>query len=224
MKNGFSPLKDMPEFTAWFSRFSPDSHWGVIKCVLVGTIVTGVIQSSSATVGITMGLAFNGIIDYPTAAALVLGQNIGTTVTALLASIGTSVNARRAALAHTIFNVLGVVLVIPIFFPYIKFVQAFIHWHSGLSAADCLIVDGKATYPHMMEAIALTHTIFNIANTLIFLPLTTQLAKLLVHIIPERAVPEKPKLTSLDVRLFNAPAIGIEQSQNEIVRIGSVVV
>jgi phosphate:Na+ symporter len=171
-----------------------------------------------------MGLAFNGIIDYPTAAALVLGQNIGTTVTAMLASIGTSVNARRAALAHTFFNVLGVIIIIPLFFPYIKFVQAFIHWHSGLSAADTVIINGQTTYPHTMEAIAITHTIFNIANTILFLPFTTQLAALLTRLIPEKAVPEEPRLTALDVRLLEAPAIGIEQSQKEIIRMGNIVV
>ncbi len=221
MKNGFSPLKTMPEFQAWFSRFSPTTYVGVIKCILVGTVLTAIVQSSSATTVITMSLAFNGVIDYPTAAALVMGQNIGTTVTAMLASLGTSINARRAAWAHTLFNVAGVLLLIPLFGPYIKAVQTFIHWHSGLTASTPVITDGITTYPHMMEAIAITHTFFNVFNTLIFLPFVRPLANMLIRFIPEEAVPERPKLTALDIRMFDAPALGIEQSRKEILIMAS---
>jgi phosphate:Na+ symporter len=223
MKNGFAPLKEMPEFIGWFSRFSPDSYSGVIKCVLVGTIITGIVQSSSATVGITMGLAFNGVIDYPTAAALVLGQNIGTTVTALLASIGTAPNARRAALAHTMFNVLGVIIVSLLFFPYIKLMELIVELHRGTAISATAIIDGKITYPNIMEGIALTHTLFNVINTIIFLPFVQQLANFLVRIVPEKVVPERPKLTALDIRLFDVPALGIEQSQQEILRMADAV-
>ena len=224
MKDGFAPLKEMPGFIAWFSRFSPDSYFGVIKCVLVGSIVTAIIQSSSATVGITMGLAFNGIIDFPTAAALVLGQNIGTTITALLASIGTSTNARRTAWAHTIFNVAGVLWITLIFFPYIGAIQSFVHWHSGSAVGAAVTANGGiVTYPHTMEAIALTHTFFNVCNAIVFMPFVTQLAGLLNYLVPEKAIPEKPRLTALDIRMFDAPALGIEQSRREILIMGSVV-
>jgi phosphate:Na+ symporter len=216
MKDGFAPLKEMPGFIAWFSRFSPDSYFGVMKCVLVGTIITGIVQSSSATVGITMGLALNGIIDYPTAAALVLGQNIGTTVTALLASIGTSTNARRTAWAHTIFNIVGVLWITPIFFPYIDAIQSFIHWQTGSTVGSVVTVNGISTYPHTMEAIALTHTFFNVFNTILFLPFVNQLVSLLTWLVPEKAIPEKPRLTALDIRMFDAPSLGIEQSRGEI--------
>ncbi|MDD5011296.1 MAG: Na/Pi symporter, partial [Phycisphaerae bacterium] len=224
MKNGFAPFRKMPEFVAWFSRFSPTTYIGVIKCVLVGTVLTSIVQSSSATIGITMGLAFNGVIDYPTAAALVMGQNIGTTVTAMLASLGTSVNARRAAWAHTLFNIIGVLWIIPVFFPYIKAVQAFIHWHSGLTASTPATADGITTYPHMMEAIAITHTFFNVFNTIIFLPFVRPLANLLYRLVPEKAVPEKPRLTALDIRMYDAPALGIEQSRKEILIMASTAI
>ncbi|MHB0946792.1 MAG: Na/Pi cotransporter family protein [Sedimentisphaerales bacterium] len=216
MKNGFAPLKEMPGFIAWFSRFSPDSYIGVIKCVLVGSVLTAIIQSSSATVGITMGLALNGIIDYPTAAALVLGQNVGTTVTALLASVGTSTNARRTAWAHTLFNILGVLWITTIFFPYIKFIQTFVHWHSGSTVGTAVMADSISTFPHTLEAIALTHTFFNLFNAILFLPFIKQLASLLNYIVPEKAIPEKPRLTALDIRMFDAPALGIEQSRREV--------
>ncbi len=223
MKNGFAPLKELPGFTEWFSKFSPDSYLGVIKCILVGTVLTAIIQSSSATIGITMGLAVNGIIDYPTAAALVMGQNIGTTITAFLASIGTSPSARRAALAHILFNVIGVAWMIPFFFLYIKGIEAFVAWHSGINVNTAVVKNGVTTYPDTMEAIAITHTFFNLFNTIIFMPFVGPLANLLNRIIPERVKPSRPKLTALDARLFEAPALGIEQSQQEVVRMGTMI-
>jgi phosphate:Na+ symporter len=223
MKNGFAPLKELPEFIAWFSHFSPNSYIGVMKCVLVGTIVTGIVQSSLATIAITIGLAFNGIIDYPTAAALVLGQNIGTTATALLASIGTSTNARRTAWAHTLFNVIGVLWITPFFFPYTRFIQFLVHWQSGISVDASITTNGVVSYPHVMQAIALTHTFFNVFNTIVFLPFVQPLANLLNYLVPEKAIPEKPRLTALDIRMFDAPALGIEQSRKEILIMGSTV-
>ena len=107
MKNGFKPLTKMDGFEVWFHMFNADTYFGILKCALVGMILTMIVQSSSATLGITIGLASVGAIEFPTAAALVLGENIGTTVTALLASIGTTTNAKRAAYAHFFFNVLG---------------------------------------------------------------------------------------------------------------------
>ncbi|HHK42401.1 MAG TPA: Na/Pi cotransporter family protein, partial [Planctomycetaceae bacterium] len=93
MKDGFSIIKDLPAFEQWFERFTADSYIGVLKCAAIGCILTFIVQSSSATLGITIGLAQIGVIPFQTAAALVLGENIGTTITAWLASFGTSPNA-----------------------------------------------------------------------------------------------------------------------------------
>ena len=90
MKEGFYPLREMPEFIAWFSKFTPNSFWGVWRCCLIGAAVTAIVQSSSATVGITLGLVATGIIDFKTGAALVLGENIGTTITAESCGSGNS--------------------------------------------------------------------------------------------------------------------------------------
>ncbi|MDO5577104.1 MAG: Na/Pi symporter, partial [Fibrobacter sp.] len=108
MKDGFKPIRDIPQFVEWFHVFSANTYFGVLKCALVGCVLTLVVQSSSATLGVTMGLASTGVINFETAAALVLGENIGTTITAFLASLGTTTNAKRAAYAHIVFNVLGV--------------------------------------------------------------------------------------------------------------------
>ena len=216
MKNGFAPLKDMPEFVDWFSRFSPHTYLGVLKCCLVGAILTAIVQSSSATLGITMGLAYTGVIDFYTAAALVLGENIGTTITAYLASLGASVNARRASYAHMLVNVIGVVWITAIFSLYIKAVV----WFVGTDPMTAVMVNGEATFPHALKGIAASHTGFNVINVLLFLPFLGLLNKLLHRIVPDKAVAEEPRLTFLDVRMLDTPAISIQQSRIEVLRMG----
>ena len=106
MKHGLSPIKSDPAFIAFFTKFNADHFGGILICVLIGTFLTVLVQSSSATIGLTMTLATQGLLSFPAAMALVLGENIGTTITAQLARLGqTNINAHRAANAHTIFNV-----------------------------------------------------------------------------------------------------------------------
>ena len=222
MKMGFSPLRELPEFKVWFSRFSPDTYFGVIRTCLVGALLTAIVQSSSATIGITMGLASQGLIDFPTAAALVLGENIGTTITALLASIGSSTTARRAAYAHMLVNVLGVLWITAIFGFYLSGVQYVLN-RFGVYPEIMQIVDGKEAYPMAERGIALTHSGFNIMNALLFLPLMGLMVKLLERVAPEKGVKEKPHLSFLDVRMLDTPALGIQQSRNEVLRMADVV-
>jgi len=211
MKSGFSPLREMPEFLAWFSKFSPDGFWGVLRCAMVGAVVTAVVQSSSATVGITMGLAATGVIDFRTAAALVLGENIGTTITAYLASLGTSMNARRAAYAHILIKTIAVLIALTVFPWYIRLVEFVVHVDPDLA-----VPNGDAvTYPHIMRAIATSHSLFNIALTCLFLPFVSPLVRLLLWMAPDKPVKEPPRLTFLDVRMLDTPALGIEQSRKE---------
>ncbi|MGH2272042.1 Na/Pi cotransporter family protein [Anaerohalosphaeraceae bacterium U12dextr] len=221
MKEGFSPVKDMPQFVEWFHRFEPVNYFGVMKCVLVGAALTAIVQSSSATLGITMALAFSGIINFKTGAALVLGENIGTTITAFLASLGTTTNARRAAYAHMLFNVLGVLWITTIFQPYTQSVAWFVeHFQQGHLPDEAVYVDNAVTYPYTQAAIAATHTGFNILNTLLFLPFVGLLARVLRHIVPDKTAPETPRLTYLDMRLFDTPSIALEQSWKEVLRMG----
>ncbi|MBN1817442.1 MAG: Na/Pi cotransporter family protein [Sedimentisphaerales bacterium] len=219
MSNGLHPIREMEGFKVWFSRFEPNSYFGVMKCVLVGAALTGIVQSSSATLGITMSLAFTGVISYPTAAALVLGENIGTTVTALLASIGTTRSARRAAYAHTLFNVLGVLWITSIFFLYIKFIPWLLH----VDPAQTVYTNEGTCYPNVKIAIAATHSGFNIINTLLFLPFIAYMSRFLEQLVPEPKTPEKPHLKYLDIRMLDTPAIGIQQSLKEVHRMGESV-
>ena len=220
MKEGFYPLREMPEFLEWFSKFTPDTYFGVLRCCLVGAFVTAIVQSSSATLGITMGLVGTGIINFETGAALVLGENIGTTITACLASLGASTNAKRAALAHVIIKVIGVAWITAIFPVYIGLIKNIVGAELITTAG---LVNGNMTFFHAMRAIALSHTGFNVANVLLFLPFTTVLAKLLPHIMPGKMRKEVPHLKFIDVRMLDTPAIGIQQSRNEILRMSQAV-
>ncbi len=219
MKSGFAPLRDMPEFVEWFHRFTPDSYFGVIKCCLVGALLTAIVQSSSATLGITIGLAATGVISFEAGAALVLGENIGTTITAYLASLGTSLNAKRAAYAHMLVNVIGVVVITAVFFWYMRLI---VYMCGGDMSVQTLGEGGDMVFSAATRGIAMTHTVFNVANALFFLPLIGLLSKLLYKIVPEKALAEKPHLTFLDVRMLDTPALGIQQSDNEIVKMADV--
>lgn len=220
MSSGFKPLRTEPAFLHWLHTVEATSYIGVLKCVAVGCILTMIVQSSSAMLGITMSLASNGMIDFYTAGALVMGENIGTTITAFLASIGTNTNAKRAAYAHIVFNVLGVLWITAIARPfYFPLVQKVI----GFDPNMMVMIDGEQTYPHIMAAIAAVHTGFNITNTLIFLPFVGLIAKLVIKLVPEKGVAEVPHLTYLDVRMLDTPALSVVQSQKQILFMGESV-
>lgn len=198
MSKGLSPLRTLPEFINLFHSFKADSFFGVVKVAMVGALLTGVVQSSAATLGITITLATQGLIDYPTAVALVLGENVGTTVTALLASIGASSNAKRAAYAHTLINIVGVMWATIIFRPYLSILA-----HFSDSTAN------------MATAIATAHTMFNVINVILFIPFIGYLAKFLCTIVKDddNGVVRVTKLSSLMVTL---PNVVIDQTRTEV--------
>lgn len=165
MKSGVLPVKDMPQFVYFFYLFSAETYRGVIFSALMGALVTSILQSSAATIGITMALATQQIITPETAVALVLGQNVGTTITAYLASLGAKLYARRAAYAHIIIKIIGVLIIIPLFYVYTSIIAK--------------IVDPKE---NIAKYIALSHTIFNIGLVFIFVPFINIFLKLVEKI------------------------------------------
>jgi phosphate:Na+ symporter len=216
MKDGFAMVKELPDFEAWFAQFDAGTYLGVLKCASVGCVLTFIVQSSSATLGITIGLASIGVIHFETAAALVLGENIGTTITAWLASFGATTAAKRAAYFHVLFNLIGVAWITAIFGPYIEFINylldlPFIRWLGGIEADPSEVIS-------VTVRIAAVHTCFNLVNTILFLPFTGILAALLTRMIPQKDHKEKPHLTSLDIRMLETPVIAIEQSRVELLR------
>lgn len=223
MKEGFAPMRDIPAFVEAFAWFEADSYMGVLKCVVLGALLTFLVQSSSATLGITIGLAATGVIPFTTAAALVLGENIGTTITVMIASVGANTAAKRSAYAHVLFNVFGVFWITLIFAWYIQLVAGIIQ---GVHGTDPLTLTFE-TAPDpiqfgavMTAGIALTHTLFNVTNTLLFLPFLGPFAKLLRRIVPDPGVKEVRHLKHLDARGVDAPVLGVEQSRGEVVQMG----
>jgi len=220
MKNGFKPIRYLPAFKEWLGYFRADDYFGVLACAAVGCVLTMIVQSSSATLGITIALAVQGpeVMPFTSAAALVLGENIGTTITAWLASIGTTTNAKRAAYAHVIFNVLGVLWITAIFQVYVRFVV-------GVMGGDATVLGDPMGVPFASESliiagIAAVHTGFNVTNVVAFLPFTGRLARFLERVVPEKKHKEAPHLTSLHAHLLESPVVGIEQSRVELLRMG----
>jgi len=201
MKGGFQPLRDMPEFISLLSMFEPVSYWGLLKCVFVGAITTAIIQSSSATVAITISLATTGVINYETAVALVLGENIGTTITAFLASIGTTTNAKRAAYSHILFNIVGAMIMLPLFYRYVWFLNSIFPADMNIAAK-----------------IAFAHSGFNLFIVIALISFINVFAKIVTFLAPDKTYKEKPQLTFLDVRFIETPALGLNQSFDEIIR------
>lgn len=218
MKNGFKPMQGFPEFIEWFKRFQADSYIGVLKCALVGCVLTVIVQSSSATLGITIALAAVGVIEFHTAAALVLGENIGTTITAYLASLSATTNAKRAAYFHVAFNIIGVIWITAIFPWYIQFIEWLMELIHGVSDLDVLEADkdGNMVRAHASTGIALVHTIFNVTNVLVFLPFTGIFAKLLQKYVPDKKGTSGGYKTQLDFHMLQSSFAAIEQSSFEL--------
>ena len=172
-------ISSHPEILSFLSRFEDGSIFSILICVLIGTLLTMVVQSSSASMAITITMAYQGWIGVWTASALCLGQNIGTTVTAYIASLGASTNAKRAATAHTLFNVVGSVLVLFLMKPMLNIVN----WITG---ANIFALSESEMHVVLPTFLATFHTLFNVFNTIVFFPFVRPFASLIEHIIPEK--------------------------------------
>lgn len=220
MSEGLKPLRGEPAFIEVFKMFRADGYFGVLKCVMLGCLMTFLVQSSSATLAVTMNLALNGMIDFQTAGALVLGENVGTTITAYLASLGGTTEARRAAYAHILFNLFGVLWVSFLFLPVIvPTVYSIMGEGFKVGLAD---ETGLLVYPHIMAPIAAVHTLFNVTNTLLFMPFIPAYSRLIKRLVPSREMEETPHLTYLDTRMVDSPAIAVEQAREQVIGMGKI--
>lgn len=220
MSGGFKPFRTHPDFIAFFTRFDASSFGGIILCVVVGTLLTMLVQSSSATVGITIALASEGLLNLPGSIALILGDNIGTTITAELAAIGSSVTAHRTARAHTMFNALGVLYIIVFFQPFVGFVEWVTISVLGTGPPEALVGGAK---PNIARYIANAHTLFNVINALvflIFLPILVKAAIKLTHGKDEEDMVDMAKPMHLDYKYVDTPDLALGRARDEIVRMG----
>ncbi|UOQ42504.1 Na/Pi cotransporter family protein [Halobacillus salinarum] len=201
MSGGMKPLRSLEAFHDLTLNMSDNPILGVV----IGTLFTVIVQSSSATIGILQGLYGEGLVDLQAALPVLFGDNIGTTITAVLAAIGASVGAKRASLVHVIFNVLGATLFLLLLNPF----EAYVDW-----LKDMLNLGPEMT-------LAFAHGSFNIANTIIQFPFVGFLAWLVVRLIPgdDKIIEFKPQ--HLDPIFINqSPSLALDQAKEEVVRMG----
>ncbi len=208
MKDAFSPLEKSQRVQQLFVAYGSKP----LFAILAGMGLTMLIQSSSASIAIVQLLAMGGVLgnDWPVvlnvAIPFVLGANIGTTITAQLAAIQANRNARRAAWAHTVFNVLGTVIAYPFFS---------IGWFGKLVE---FIAPWQLSHTTIAGSIAVAHTTFNVANSFIFLPLSTVLEKVVLKLVPVKPGEAAAQPVVLERHLLGTPEIALEQARREIVR------
>jgi phosphate:Na+ symporter len=169
MTGGLRPLRNMPEVMSLLAALKADNVISLISCVLIAALVTAMIHSSSATIGIVMGLGAAGVLEWQTAVAFSLGADLGTTITSWMASLNLSKNAKRAAYAHISFNIIGVAVMLPLFFPSMVLLTWAMGWFGGDPGVP-VMVSGKETFPLVPVAVGLYSTVFNIFNTLLLFP------------------------------------------------------
>lgn len=172
-----------------FRNFSDIGYFSILLFALFGVIITVIVQSSSAVLAITLTVAFSGWIDYYQAAAIAIGSNIGTTITAILASMGASINARRASLAHFLFNFLGAIWALIFFYPFVDFIDFIV---PGNPYIDINAIEAASATGTLYTNAAITlhlsafHTVFNCVNTVVFIGLVGYLEKLIIKLLPDK--------------------------------------
>ena len=212
MKDAFSYLQDSEGALKTLTAVGTMKVWGPLLAVLVGTLMTMLLQSSSASIAMVVVLASanafgtNYHIALAVAIPFVLGDNIGTTITAQIAAFRTNPSARRTAMAHTVFNVLGVVVILP--FVYVGLYNRLVQY----------VYPGPLTQATIGFHIALSHTMFNVVNSFLFLPLVGVLQRIVLRIIPVTAEEAEMRPVTLERHLLATPRLALEQARGELVR------
>lgn len=205
MSNAVAPLKDVPEFASLFVMFK-----NPILGMLVGAVLTAIIQSSSASIGILQALCATGSVSFAAALPIIMGQNIGTCITAIMSSVGTTKNAKRAAVVHLLFNVIGTTVFMIVFYS----INAFVHFEFLETAAN-------------ETGIAIIHTTFNVLATIVLLPMANVLEKLSLMIVKKDAEEEKQEaeqaaFVRMDERFLSTPAFALEQANSYAIKMAQI--
>ncbi|MBT8262110.1 MAG: Na/Pi cotransporter family protein [Bacteroidia bacterium] len=209
LKDAVPNINENPEMLEFLTRYTDLGFWSVLIFLFIGTLLTVIIQSSSATMALTLIMTAQGWIPFELAAAMVLGENIGTTITANIAAIVSNYHAKRTARAHLLFNIIGVVWVLILFYPFLKMVS----WVAQWTGSDSPYLSAAA----IPVAISLFHTIFNLCNTFLLVWFVKPIARLVERFVPEKLLPEKeidePKYLSKKVLKY--PETLIVSLENE---------
>ena len=205
-------LEHNEKVVAFFASFDTDSYWTILAFLGIGTLITCIVQSSAAVMAITILLCSTGVLPIYLGIALVMGENIGTTATANLAALGANTQARRAALAHLLFNVFGVIWVLCVFYPFVDMVCRLVGY-------DPAVGGQTASLPVVL---AMFHTCFNVTNTAILIGLIPQLERMVCWLLPDKPMPEQENfhLQYIQSNLMQTPEISVLQAQKETARFG----
>jgi phosphate:Na+ symporter len=220
MQQAVAPLSQSPEFISFFTYFEAKDYAGILLNVMVGIVLCMCIQASSVAVGITMVLASHGLLTFPGAVALVLGDNIGTTLTAELSAIGSSLEARRAARANSMFNILGVCYVLIFFYPFLELVQ----WAGSLIGAGSPSFSQDGEFPYIARNIANAHTLFNMVNTVVFIIALPVLIKVAVWLTPKGKAASKDlaQLQYISFRFEGSISASLAEAREEMARMAGI--
>ena len=227
MKESVPDLKQTPEVLEFVKMWSGYGFWSVLIFLGVGTVLTLILQSSSATMAITLIMLSMGWIPFPMACAMVLGENIGTTITANIAASVGNPSAKRAALSHTIFNVFGVIWALIFFRPFLSLVGKIIEFlgFPNPASADFIVTEPDgATGTAALYGLSMLHTLFNTINTLILVWFTGLIAKLVTKMIREpENKEEKPfRLMYINAGTLATPELATEQAIKEIIHFAKI--
>lgn len=203
MKEGVAPLKTNESFLGVLRDF----HEQPLLGLLVGTVFTGIIQSSGATLAVVLALAHQGLVTLPGAIPIILGANVGTCATALLSSIGASRTGLQVAVAHLFFKMAGVLLCLPFVAPFASFTD----WLTSVFSDD------------LARRVANAHTLFNVANTLVFLPLLSLVVSLVNRVVPARRGGAEGATEFIQRKVTSAPAVALALARKEVGRLGQLV-
>ena len=226
MTGGLKPLRKMPEVLEVIQSLDASTFGGLIACVLLAALITALIHSSSATIGIVMGLGAAGVLTWETAIAFAVGADLGTTVTSWIASLNLSKNAKRAAYAHISFNFIGVAVMLALFFPAMWAMKmALAAW--GIDPGAAVLVDGQETFPGVPVAVGAFSIVFNIFNLMIMFPFIGTLERVLSRVghstedeIEDYSIPR-----FLDKKLvadFNAALPGVQKEAERHLQAGAL--
>lgn len=217
LKESVPDLQSSPEVLAFLQQWTNYGFGSILMFVGIGTILTIVLQSSSATMALTLVMCNNGWIPFEMGAAMVLGENIGTTITANIAASVANVSARRAAMAHSVFNVFGVIWVLVLFHPFLTIVSKII-MAMGL---DNPMVAG-ASPNSTLYAISMVHTLFNVCNALVLVWFTNQIAALVTKIIKSKNDDEVFRLQYIHGGMLSTSELSLNQAKEEIVHYADI--
>ena len=218
LKDSVPDLQNSPEVLEFLQQWTGYGFGSILMFVAIGTILTIVLQSSSATMALTLVMCNNGWIPFEMGAAMVLGENIGTTITANIAAAVANVSARRAAMAHCVFNIFGVVWVLILFHPFLFVVSKII---MGIGLDNPLVAGASPN--STLYAISMVHTLFNICNTLVLVWFTNQIAQLVTKIIKgKKEEGEVFRLQYIQGGVLNTAELSLNQAKEEIVHYADI--